>query len=589
MSKVNGTLFAVYHDSDKILYATAATLTTDQDLPSVTTKESGGNAGHIRGLRKWSIDFAGRYDEDDTPVGITADDVMALIIAGAVAADIKFEATDGSIDKSWTGSGTIQNMKILKNTSQPMDYSGSIQGTGELIQNWSSYWTTQVEAKAFGDAAGIADEPTQRALADLVNELKAINTIQADFVNFATPANSVLKAIYPFAGTTADNHKYNLIDPRDQDAAGRLVYTADVVHTNGLKSDGDSGYANTKLNFNVFASNNFSFGMYRSENNIGGNKTFGYTDPNPLYMQHNTASVTSTNIDLHNMFGGTNRLASTKQWTSIGWFVGNNQDGTKIVIGDNLVAENALYVDTACPDREIYLVAINNAGGPGLFDKDNLAFMFFGGGLIAGVYTPLKNAVYKFIKALGRTKPILYFHGDSITRGLNASDPSFRYATVLTGLCSGYTEFNKGTDGQTIVDWYNLLSATGGVNNTVDHYNDPDSIMIIGHGVNDAGAGQLQAFEDSIDFIHNSKFWPYDKIVLTGPFIKTDADIPAQSTYNQQVKTMAEAKGCRFVDVFDALNGTTGYVDADNIHLTDAGHAFIANLIHARLTAWGLI
>ncbi len=142
MSKVNGTLFAVYHDSDKILYATAATLTTEQDLASVTTKESGGNSGHIRGLRKWSIDFAGRYDEDDTPVGITADDVMALIIAGAVAADIKFEATDGSVDKLWTGSGTIQNMKILKNTSQPMDYSGSIQGTGELMKDWSAYWTT---------------------------------------------------------------------------------------------------------------------------------------------------------------------------------------------------------------------------------------------------------------------------------------------------------------------------------------------------------------------------------------------------------------------------------------------------------------
>jgi peptidoglycan/xylan/chitin deacetylase (PgdA/CDA1 family) len=43
------------------------------------------------------------------------------------------------------GSGTIQNMKILKNTSQPMDYSGSIQGTGELM-NWSSYWSTLISA-----------------------------------------------------------------------------------------------------------------------------------------------------------------------------------------------------------------------------------------------------------------------------------------------------------------------------------------------------------------------------------------------------------------------------------------------------------
>ena len=67
MAKINGTLFAVYHDSNKILYAVSATLNTEQDLSGVTTKESGGYANHLRGLRRWSIDFAGRYDEDDSP------------------------------------------------------------------------------------------------------------------------------------------------------------------------------------------------------------------------------------------------------------------------------------------------------------------------------------------------------------------------------------------------------------------------------------------------------------------------------------------------------------------------------------------
>jgi len=115
MSKVNGTLFAVYHDSNRILYATGATLTTEQDLADVTTKESGGNAGHIRGIRKWSIEFTGRYDEDDTPVGITADDVHALIVSGAVAAEIMFKASDGTLtDLSWMGNGTIKDLKILK-------------------------------------------------------------------------------------------------------------------------------------------------------------------------------------------------------------------------------------------------------------------------------------------------------------------------------------------------------------------------------------------------------------------------------------------------------------------------------------------
>jgi hypothetical protein len=129
MAKINGTLYAVYNDSDRLLYATGAILTIEQDLADITTKESGGNANHLQGLRKWDISFEGLYDEDDTPIGITANDIQDLIITGATEAIIEFKPTDPTLP-TWTGIGTIKGMKILQDNEKTLGYSGSIRGSG---------------------------------------------------------------------------------------------------------------------------------------------------------------------------------------------------------------------------------------------------------------------------------------------------------------------------------------------------------------------------------------------------------------------------------------------------------------------------
>jgi hypothetical protein len=103
----------------------------------------------------------------------------------------------------------------------------------------SSVRTINTEAMAFITAAGIADGTQKGAIRDLVNDLVAINTTQANFVNFATPANSVCLAIYPFVGGTATTHKYNLINPVDSNAAFRLTFSGHLTHdATGIKGGG---------------------------------------------------------------------------------------------------------------------------------------------------------------------------------------------------------------------------------------------------------------------------------------------------------------------------------------------------------------
>jgi hypothetical protein len=112
------------------------------------------------------------------------------------------------------------------------------------------------DAQAFITAAGITN-PTQQA---------AINTLVVDLKGYNVWTK--MKALYPFVGGTASQHKFNLKDPRDLDAAFRLVFNGGVTHnSNGVTFNGTNGYADTKLSPNsTLLQNNNSISVYSRAN-----------------------------------------------------------------------------------------------------------------------------------------------------------------------------------------------------------------------------------------------------------------------------------------------------------------------------------
>ena len=78
MSAINGTLYAVNSGSDKILHVIDASLNVDVDLPDASNKEGAGWGKHINGIRNWSIDISGTYEEEGS--GMTPNDILAAII-----------------------------------------------------------------------------------------------------------------------------------------------------------------------------------------------------------------------------------------------------------------------------------------------------------------------------------------------------------------------------------------------------------------------------------------------------------------------------------------------------------------------------
>jgi hypothetical protein len=93
-----------------------------------------------------------------------------------------------------------------------------------------------VDALAFITAAAITDTTQKSAINTLVTQLK----------NYGIWTK--MKALYPFVGGTAFSHKWNLVDPRDDNSAFRLSFSNGWTHSStGALPNGTDGFADTFL------------------------------------------------------------------------------------------------------------------------------------------------------------------------------------------------------------------------------------------------------------------------------------------------------------------------------------------------------
>ena len=140
---------------------------------------------------------------------------------------------------------------------------------------------TDADAQAFITAAGITDSTQQSAINNLVVALKGYGIW------------TKMKAIYPFVGGTATTHKFNLKDPRDLNAAFRLVFNGGFTHNQyGIQPNGVNGYADTFFNLATnFTSNSAGATVYRYQVATAGSDIASYLGTN-FTVFYNTASST---------------------------------------------------------------------------------------------------------------------------------------------------------------------------------------------------------------------------------------------------------------------------------------------------------
>lgn len=134
MAKINGTevrvFFGVVAEATRVLYATTASITLDQNLFPTTNKDSAGWEEHGNGMRKWSGTISGLWDTAGT--GITPDELKSYIINRTASALLTFATvgTSSTAIAGFKGNATFQNVTVDGPMEDGVKWSATFVGNG---------------------------------------------------------------------------------------------------------------------------------------------------------------------------------------------------------------------------------------------------------------------------------------------------------------------------------------------------------------------------------------------------------------------------------------------------------------------------
>jgi hypothetical protein len=251
------------------------------------------------------------------------------------------------------------------------------------------------DALAFISAASITSATQVMAINDLVIDLKSFGLW-----------NKIV-AVYPMIGGTATSHKFNLKDPRDLDAAYRLVFTSGWTHSaTGALPNGTTGYADTKVNASTqldIANNHMAYYSRTNSTTIGPFE-MGCTSGSNLNLL--CCGRSSDNLTIYNNGGSSYSTSTVTPYTGLflGTRVGTgNTNITMYRNGNNLANGSAVNSgNVAGVNLNIYLGAQNSSGIAANFSNKECAFSSIGSGLTASDSTSLYTTIQKYNGYLNR-------------------------------------------------------------------------------------------------------------------------------------------------------------------------------------------
>jgi hypothetical protein len=266
-------------------------------------------------------------------------------------------------------------------------------------------FTFDPDAQAFITAAGITNTTEQSAINTLVLSLKSNNIW------------TKMRAIYPFVGSTASTHKFNLKDPRDLDAAYRLVFFGGITHSyTGALPNGTNGYADTYVNTSLanFPTTNYISMSYYSRtggsHSTGGNVigSFGSpaTEATSARMLIRYVGNPNSTVSAFNYVDGVlpNALTTTDT-VGTGMYIGARSSTASKLFMRGSLAANTTGGNPAFnpPPYNAFLFAYNNRDfGALAFANKECAFAHIGVSLTDSECTTLTTIVNTFQTTLGR-------------------------------------------------------------------------------------------------------------------------------------------------------------------------------------------
>lgn len=246
------------------------------------------------------------------------------------------------------------------------------------------------DAQAFITATGISGTNAS-AINTLVIDLKAANIW------------TKMKALYPIIGGTATAHKFNLKDPRDLDAAYRLVFAGGVTHSsNGFAGNGTNGWANTFVNPNTLFTSGFaSIGVYNRVSGTNSGYFIGTQVGTINYFAIRPQFITNIR---HRNRGSTSVQTNHTVVNEMGFSANSRTSNTLLTSIDNTgtLQTNTTNVTIAYSGFIIPLLANNSSGAYGSYSNAQLSFAYISDALTSSELTTLKSINQTYQTTLGR-------------------------------------------------------------------------------------------------------------------------------------------------------------------------------------------
>ena len=205
----------------------------------------------------------------------------------------------------------------------------------------------------------------------------------------------------------ASQFKFNLKDPRDLDAAFRLVFNGGWTHSsNGATPNGTNGYADTKLvpSTNGFTTSNGHISFYSRSTSVNGlypcdmgvdqtgtglNVSQKMSSLDSLSYHGRAYAQLITGVDTNNI-AGLHTITRTST-TSLKY----NRNGS-------LIQTNSTLETGVIPTAAIFIGALSNNGSPNLYSTRQAAFASIGDGLTDTEAANLYTRVQAYQTALSR-------------------------------------------------------------------------------------------------------------------------------------------------------------------------------------------
>ena len=246
------------------------------------------------------------------------------------------------------------------------------------------------DANAFIAAAAITDRTQQSAIEKLVTDLKGYGIW------------TKMKAIYPFIGGTAAQHKFNLRSPLDTDAAYRLTFNGGITHSStGVKGNETNGYFDTFINAaTVFSPTSGGSQFVYVRNNIATGHDLGVFAFTPSVSRMYIASKFGVSFETAGLSGGYSQFANADSRGFYGITREPNAGNYNSIANTTTYSTTDAYQE---PNSKIYgLALIADSGQPLAWSGHELAMACIADGLTLAEAQNLRIANLTFQTTLSR-------------------------------------------------------------------------------------------------------------------------------------------------------------------------------------------